>query len=90
MKFHRFLLPYLIVLLMAGASFADESKEEEKMEDDTYESGFALIPWSAFIGGGDAFIAGVDWVFGKVRKNLYEYYNQYPFGVQNLDMMEVL
>ena len=65
MKFYRSLLPYLIVLLMAVASFADESKEEEKMRDDTYESGFALIPWSAFIGGGDAFIAGVDWVFGN-------------------------
>lgn len=63
-KLYRCILPYLVVLLMASASFAGESKEEEKMRDDTYESGFALIPWSAFIGGGDAFIAGVDWVFG--------------------------
>ena len=63
-KLYRCILPYLLVLLMASASFADESEEEEKAGVDTNESGFALIPWSAFIGGGNAFIAGVDWVFG--------------------------
>jgi hypothetical protein len=64
MKFCRSLLPYLIVLLMATVSFAEEPEKTEDATAHTNESGFALIPWDAFFGGGNAFVVGADWVFG--------------------------
>ena len=65
MKFYRFLLPYLIVLLMATASFADDAPKMENASVHTSESGFSLVPWNIFIGGGNSFVVGADWIFGS-------------------------
>jgi len=64
MKLYRFLLPYLIVLFMANASFADESPKIENAAVNSNGSGLALIPWDLFIGGMNSFTVGADWIFG--------------------------
>lgn len=62
MKFYRVLLPYLIVLLMATSSFADEPEKTETPKRDDGPA-FILMPWNMFIGGADGFVVGADWVF---------------------------
>ncbi|MBQ5464638.1 MAG: hypothetical protein IIT53_11650 [Fibrobacter sp.] len=69
-KLYRCILPYLVVLLMASASFADESEESSNNTTHSSKPRFELIPWNMFIGGcpniigdGAGFVAGVDWVF---------------------------
>ena len=63
MKLYRFILPYLIVLSMASASFADDAPKMENTAVYTNNSRFEPIPWNMFIGGMDDFVVGVDWIF---------------------------
>ena len=63
MKFYRSFLPYLVVLLMASASLAAETGKMENAAVQTSKSGFSLIPWNVFIGGGNSFVVGADWIF---------------------------
>lgn len=65
MKLYRFLLPYLIVLFMANASFADDAPKMENAAVNSNGSGLALIPWDLFIGGMNSFTVGADWIFGN-------------------------
>ena len=65
MKLHKSLLPYLIVLLMATASFADDAPKMENAAVHESESGLFLVPWNMFIGGGNSFVVGADWIFGN-------------------------
>lgn len=71
MKFYRSLLPYLIVLLMAVASFADEPEKMEDAAVHTSVSRFEPIPWNMFIGGMDGFVVGVDWIFSDFNVLYY-------------------
>ena len=64
MKLYRFILPYLIVLFMANASFADDAPKMENAAVNSNGSGLALIPWDLFIGGMNSFTVGADWIFG--------------------------
>lgn len=59
MKFYRSLFPYLVVLLMVVASFANEPDKMEDAEVHTSGSRFEPIPWNMFIGGLDGFVVGV-------------------------------
>lgn len=65
MKFYRALLPYLIVLLMATALFADESEKMEESSKSNSGPAFVLMPWNIFVGGGNSFVVGADWVFAS-------------------------
>ena len=64
MKLYRFFLPYLIVLFMANASFADDAPKMENAAVNSNGSGLARIPWDLFIGGMNSFTVGADWIFG--------------------------
>ena len=73
MKLYRFILPYLIVLFMANASFADDAPKMENAAVNSNGPGLALIPWDLFIGGMNSFTVGADWIFGVYLQPTIQY-----------------
>ncbi|WP_295038559.1 hypothetical protein [uncultured Fibrobacter sp.] len=71
MKFYRLFLPFLMVLVMVGISFANEERAPNVVQDAArvqQNSGKTffreLVPWNMYLGGGTGFAFGADWVFG--------------------------